>query len=39
MIYSDNNNDKAKFSVDINGELKLKKARGKLRDFDNTNFI
>ena len=39
MIYSDDNNDKIKFSVDVNSELKLEKAKGKLRDFDNTNFI
>ena len=39
VIHSDDNNDKAKFSVDTNGELKLEKAKGKLRDFDNTSFI
>ena len=39
IIYFDDNNDKVKFSVDINNELKLEKAKGKLRDFDNTNFI
>ena len=39
IIYFDDNNDKAKFSVDINNELKFEKAKGKLRDFDNINFI
>ena len=39
MIYSDDNNDKTKFLVDTNSELKLEKAKKKLRDFGNTNFI
>ena len=39
IIYFDDNNDKAKFLVDINSELKLEKAKKKLRDFGNTSFI
>ena len=39
MIYSDDNNDKAKFSVDANNELKFEKAKKKLRDFGSTSFI
>ena len=39
VIYSDDNNDKTKFLVDTNGELKLEKAKEKLRDFGNTSFI
>ena len=39
IIHFDDSNDKVKFLVDTNSELKLEKAKGKLRDFGNTSFI
>ena len=39
MVHSDDSNDKTRFSIDANGELKLEKAKGKLRDFGSISFI
>ena len=39
VIHSDDSNDKQRFSIDANGDLKLEKAKGKLRDFGSTSFI
>ena len=39
IIYFNDSNDKVKFLVDINSELKFEKAKKKLRDFDSTSFI
>ena len=39
VIHSDDSNNKQRFLVDVNGELKLEKAKGKLRDFSNISFI
>ena len=39
IIYSDDNNDKTRFSVDTNNELKLEKVKNKLKNFGSISFI
>ena len=38
-VHSDDSNDRQRFSLDSNGDLKLEKAKGKLKDYGSTSLV